>query len=66
MKQPTIKYPSGVEVNLAAFLLKLTSSDNRQGRRRSIQPERSGDPDIGTPTSHSQQEERHERQSIQR
>ena len=48
MKQPTIKYPSGLEVNLAAFLLKMTSSDISHAQRRSLPPEKSGVTDSGS------------------
>jgi hypothetical protein len=33
MKLPTIKYPSGLEVSLAAFLLKMTALDAGEARR---------------------------------
>lgn len=49
MKQLTIKYPSGREVSLAAFLLKMTSLDNGYARKPSIDRERAGGPDIPTP-----------------
>ena len=65
MKQPTIKYPSGLEVSLAAFLLKLTSPDIGQARRLSILPERSGVPEGGTLSTHSHKKTRQERRTIQ-
>ncbi|HEV8328428.1 MAG TPA: hypothetical protein VGQ08_13185 [Nitrospiraceae bacterium] len=65
MKLLTIKYPSGLEVSLAAFLLKVTSLDTGQARRRSITRESSGDKDAETPSINHQKEERHERRSFQ-
>lgn len=50
MKFPTIKYQSGLEVSLPAFLLKMTSLDVAYA---------------GTPSSHNQKEEQHERRSFQ-
>jgi hypothetical protein len=68
MKLPTIKCPSGMEVSLAAFLLKLTSLKTGQAQRRSINRESSGVgvQNIGTPSLNHQKEERHERRSFQR
>jgi hypothetical protein len=63
MKQPTIKYPSGVEVNLAAYLLRMTSPGLGQVRRPAINPERSEVTDSGTIIS-QQKEEKDERQSF--
>jgi hypothetical protein len=65
MKLPTIKYSPGLEVSLAAFLLKMASLDAGQARRRSINRDSSGVPDARTPSSHHQQEEHHERGSFQ-
>ena len=65
MKFPTIKYQSGMEVSLAAFLLKMTSLDVGQRRRISINGMSSGVPDARTPSSHNQKEEQHERRSFQ-
>jgi hypothetical protein len=42
MKVPTIKRPSGTEVSLAAFLLKMTFSHTLQAQRHSINRESSG------------------------
>lgn len=39
MKLPTVKYPSGLEVSLAAFLLKMASLDVGQAQRCSINRE---------------------------
>lgn len=39
MKLPTVKYPSGLEVSLAAFLLKMVSLDVGQAQRCSINRE---------------------------
>ncbi len=68
MKLPTVKYPSGLEVSLAAFLLKMTSLDVGQAQRLSINRESSdvGVKDTGTPSLNNQKEERHERRSFQR
>jgi hypothetical protein len=65
MKLPTVKYQSGLEVSLAAFLLKMTSLDVGHSRRRSINRKSSGVPDAGTPSSHNPKEEQHERRSFQ-
>ena len=65
MKFPTIKYQSGLEVSLAAFLLKMTSLDIGQSRRRCINPK---SPDVsyaGNPSTHNPKEEQHERRSFQ-
>lgn len=64
MKQPTVKYPSGLEVNLAAFLLKMTSPGIGQARTPAIHPERSGLQESGATSSHSQREEKDERQAV--
>ena len=64
MKLPTIKLPSGMEVSLAAFLLKMTSLDTGQARRRSINRESSGVKDAETPLFNNQMEVRHERRSF--
>ena len=48
MKLPTTKYPSGQEMSLSAFLLKMTSLDIRQARRISINRESSGVMDVRT------------------
>ncbi|HYM89429.1 MAG TPA: hypothetical protein VES92_09975 [Nitrospiraceae bacterium] len=39
---PTVKFQSGQEVSLAAFLLKLTSLDGGQARKPAIDRERAG------------------------
>jgi hypothetical protein len=65
MKIPTIKYPSGLEVSLTAFLLKMTSLDIGQARRRSINRDSSGAMDVETPTFNNQKEEKHEHRSFQ-
>ena len=39
MKLPTVKYPSGLKVSLAAFLLKMVSLDVEQAQRCSINRE---------------------------
>ena len=59
MKVPTIKCPSGMEVSLAAFLLKMTSLNTGQAQRRSINRESSGVgvKDIGAPSLNNQKEE---------
>jgi hypothetical protein len=64
MTLPTVKFQSGQVVSLAAFLLKMTSLDTGQARRRSITRESSGDKDAETPSINHQQEERHERRSF--
>jgi hypothetical protein len=66
MKQLTIKYPSGLEVNLAAYLLRMTSPSVGLARRPAVNPERSEITNTGTSSSHnhSQNEERHERRSF--
>jgi len=65
MKVPTIKYPSGKEVSLVAFLLKMTSSDIGQARRVSITREGSGVKHAETPFFNNQKEESHERRPFQ-
>ena len=65
MKLPIIKFQSGREVSLAAFLLKMTSLDVIQARRRSINREGSSVKDVSAPSFNNQKEERHERQSFQ-
>ena len=68
MKLPTVKYPSGLEVSLAAFLLKMASLDVGQAQRVSINRESSGVgvKDTETSSLNNQKEERHERRSFQR
>lgn len=68
MKLPTIKRPSGTEVSLAAFLLKMTSLNTGQAQRRFINRESSGVGvnDTGASALNNQKEERHERGSFQR
>ena len=63
-KFPTVKHPSGLEVNLAAWLLKLASRDATRNRRVSITS--SGVKDTETQAFHFQKEERYERESLQR
>lgn len=65
MKFPTIKHQSGLEVSLAAFLLRMTSLDVGHRRRISINGMSSGVPDAGNPSTHNQKEEQHERRSFQ-
>jgi hypothetical protein len=65
VKIPTVKYQSGLEVSLAAFLLKITSLDMGQSRRHSIHRKSPGMSYAGNPSSHNQQEEHHERRSFQ-
>ena len=64
MKIPTVKYQSGLEVSLAAFLLKITSLNIAQSRRHSIHRKSPGGSYAGSPSSHNQQEEQHERRSF--
>jgi hypothetical protein len=66
MKLPTVKYPSGLEVSLAAWLLKMASLDVAQARRLTMTRERSGVKDTETPVINHQKEERNERRSFQR
>lgn len=65
MKVPTVKYQSGLEVSLAAFLLKMNSLDVGQSRRRSINRKSPGMSYAGNPSTHNQKEEQHERRSFQ-
>ena len=65
MKVPTVKYQSGLEVSLAAFLLKMTSLDVGQSGRHSIHQKSPGGSFAGNLSSHNQQEEQHERRSFQ-
>ena len=65
MKFPTIKYQSGLEVSLAAFLLKMTSLDVGHRRRVSINRKSPGVSYAGNPSTHNQKEEQHERRSFQ-
>ena len=55
MKLPTVKYPSGLEVSLAAWLLKLASLDVGKAQRVSITRESSGVKDTETPAFHYSQ-----------
>ena len=66
MKLPTVKYQSGLEVSLAAFLLKVTSLDVGHRRRHAINRKSFSVPDARTLSSHNQKEEQHERRSFQR
>lgn len=61
MKLLTIKYPSGREVSILAFLLKMTSLEIGQARRRSINRESTGVKNAEPPLLNNQQEEHHER-----
>ena len=61
MKVPTVKYQSGVEVSLAAFLLKMTSFDVGHRQRVSVKEKSSGGLDVRTHSTHNQKEEQHER-----
>ena len=65
MRQLTVKYQSGLEVSLAAFLLRMTSLNIRRARRYSSDGKRSGTQDAGTLAFHNHKEERHERHSFQ-
>ncbi len=65
MKVPTVKYPSGLEVSLAAFLLKMTALDVGQSRRGAINRQSPGVSYAGNPSTHNQKEEQHERRSFQ-
>ena len=65
MKLPTIKYPSGLEVSLASFLLNMTSLDVGQARRSSINRESSDDKDAEPSSFNNKKEEGHERRSFQ-
>jgi len=58
---PTVKYQSGLEVSLAAFLLKMTSLDVGHRRRVSIKKKNSGAPDVRAHSTHNQKEDQHER-----
>jgi hypothetical protein len=62
----TVKYQSGLELSLSAFLLKMTALDVGQSRRISITRNNSGVPNAGMPSSHNPKEEQHERRSFQR
>ena len=64
MQHFTIKYPSGREVSLTAFLLSMTSVYVGPARRISIARERYSVPDAGTQSSNNQKEENHERRSF--
>ena len=65
MKVPTVKYQSGLEVSLAAFLLTLTSLDVGDSQRRSRNPKSPGLSYAGHPSTHNQKEEQYERRSFQ-
>ena len=65
MKLPTVKYQSGREVSLAAFLLRMASLDISRTGRISLNEKQSGAPGAGIPSFHNQKEERHERHSFQ-
>ena len=65
MKIPTVKYQSGLEVSLVAFLLKMNSLDVGQSRRRSFNRKSPGMSYAGNPSTHNQKEEQHERRSFQ-
>ena len=65
MKLPTVKYQSGLEVSLAAFLLKMTSLNAGHSRRRAINPKSPGVSYAGNSSTHNQKEEQHERRSFQ-
>jgi hypothetical protein len=56
MKVPTVKYQSGLEVSLAAFLLQLISLDVGDSRRRSKNPKSPGLSYAGHPSTHNQKE----------
>ena len=65
MKVPTVKFQSGLEVSLAAFLLTLTSLEAGGSQRRSRNPKSPGLSYAGNPSTHNQKEEQHERRSFQ-
>lgn len=65
MKLPTVKYQSGLEVSLAAFLLKMTSLDAGHSRRCAINQKSPGVSYAGNSSTHNQKEEQHERRSFQ-
>ena len=65
MKLPTVKYPSGREVSLAAFLLRIASLESRRTGRISLNGKRSGAKDAAIPSFHHQKEQRHEHHSFQ-
>ena len=58
MKLPTIKYASGLEVSLPAFLLKMTSPDVGQARKLSTNRVNSATKHAETPSFNNQKEER--------
>jgi len=68
MKLLTVKYPSGLEVSLSAFLLKMASLDVGQAQRCSINRESFGVgvKDTEPPSLNTQMEGRHEHRSFQR
>lgn len=66
MKLPTVKYPSGLEVSLAAWLLKMASRNVGQAQRTPITRESSSVKDTETRLFNHQKEERYERRSFQR
>ena len=68
MKLPTVKYPSGLEVSLAAFVLTMASLDVGQAQRFSINRESFGVgvKDTEAPSLNYQKEGRYERRSFQR
>ena len=59
MKLPTVTYRSGLEVSLAAFLLKMTSFDVAINRKSP------GLLYAGNLSTHNHKEEQHERRSFQ-
>jgi len=65
MKLLTVKYRSGLEVSLAAFLLKMTSLDVEHSWGRAINRTSPSRLYAGNPSTHNQKEEQHERRSFQ-
>ena len=68
MKLLTVKYPSGLEVRLSAFLLRMASLDVGQVHRLSINRESFGVgvKDTEPPSLNNQKEGSHEHRSFQR
>ena len=64
MKLPTVKYHAGQEVSLAAFLLKMTSLDVGQNRRRALKRKGPGVSYAGNTSTHNHKDEQHERHSF--
>ena len=58
MELSTVKYPSGREVSLASFLLKMTYLDRGEARRDTHNRGPSGVLHAGIPSANQQKEER--------